>query len=60
MSIDKIYQHVIQPFQYLDAMPSKGVRNVFIDALKVWIPLPEKTISQIKAIVNVLHTASLM
>ena len=41
-------------------MPSKGLRDAFIDALNIWFDVPDEAVSRIKWIVSHLHNASLM
>lgn len=41
-------------------MPSKGLRNGFIDALSIWFDIAEEQVDIIKCIIDRLHTASLM
>jgi hypothetical protein len=41
-------------------MPSKGLRETFIDALNVWFNVPKNVLDCIKEITSLLHTASLM
>lgn len=53
-------RHVQAPFEYITSLPSKGVRDTFIDALKVWLAVPEPTVSRIKSLGGRLHSASLM
>jgi hypothetical protein len=53
-------QYVNAPIEYVASMPSKGVRGTFIDALNLWSKLSDNTVSQIKELVDTLHTASLM
>lgn len=48
------------PFDYITSLPSKGVRDVFIDALNIWLRLPETVVTRVKSIINTLHSASLM
>ncbi|KAM7217588.1 Isoprenoid synthase domain containing protein [Rhypophila decipiens] len=52
--------HLNAPVEYISSLPSKGVRNTFIDALNLWACLPEELLSRIKAVVDQLHTASLL
>lgn len=51
---------VLAPFQYLISLPSKGVRDLFIDALRAWLPLAQTTADNVKDVINTLHSASLM
>lgn len=53
-------QHVKAPFEYTSTLPSKGVRGAFIEALNLWAGLPEPIVTEIKALIDQLHTASLM
>jgi hypothetical protein len=53
-------QLVNAPVDYVSSLPSKGVRGTFIDALNLWAGLSEKSLSQIKALVDHLHDASLL
>jgi ophiobolin F synthase len=53
-------EHVNAPFDYITSLPSKGVRDTFIDALNIWLDVPESIASRIKSIGNRLHAASLM
>ncbi|KAI1818647.1 isoprenoid synthase domain-containing protein [Poronia punctata] len=48
------------PFEYITSLPSKGVRDTFIDALNIWLDVPEQTVTKIKQVSNKLHSASLM
>ena len=51
---------VLEPCEYVQSMPSKGVRNSAIDALDVWYEVPESSLEAIRSIVNTLHNSSLM
>ncbi|CAN8100624.1 unnamed protein product [Discula destructiva] len=51
---------VCAPFEYISTLPSKGVRNTFIDSLNVWLEVPEASLQTIKTIVGRLHDSSLM
>ncbi|KAL4956126.1 isoprenoid synthase domain-containing protein [Aspergillus filifer] len=48
------------PYEYVNSLPSKGMRNRLIDALNVWLKVPSKSLETIKNIVQMLHNASLM
>ena len=51
---------VLAPFKYIECLPSKGVRNILIDALNVWFKVPEASCNTIREVVALLHTSSLM
>jgi geranylgeranyl pyrophosphate synthase len=53
-------EHIQEPFNYITSLPSKGVRDTFIDALNIWLDVPEPISSRIKSLGNRLHAASLM
>lgn len=58
--IDGDHQVVLQPYQYLNSLPSKGFRNQAIDSLNTWLKVPQKSTQMIKNVVKMLHGASLM
>ncbi|KAL4746901.1 hypothetical protein BDW72DRAFT_206953 [Aspergillus terricola var. indicus] len=52
--------HLLGPAEYIGSLPSKGVREAFIDGLNVWLVLPDYRVNQLKSIAQTLHNASLM
>uniref|UniRef100_UPI0035CD3D5D Fusicoccadiene synthase n=1 Tax=Phomopsis amygdali TaxID=1214568 RepID=UPI0035CD3D5D len=48
------------PYDYIASMPSKGVRDQFIDALNDWLRVPDVKVGKIKDAVRVLHNSSLL
>ncbi|KAK2052113.1 geranylgeranyl pyrophosphate synthase [Colletotrichum caudatum] len=48
------------PFKYIASLPSKGVRDTFIDALNWWLQVPEDSLLTIKTIISMLHDSSLL
>lgn len=48
------------PYNYIDTLPSKKIRETFIDALDTWLEVPTASSSSIKSIVGMLHHSSLM
>ncbi|KAF4966749.1 hypothetical protein FSARC_5614 [Fusarium sarcochroum] len=59
-SISQYEDMILQPQKYLEMMPSKGFRDALIDGLEVWYQVPEKSLTVIRQIINLLHTSSLM
>ncbi|KIK55682.1 hypothetical protein GYMLUDRAFT_248493 [Collybiopsis luxurians FD-317 M1] len=60
-SLSAIGQFVVEaPYQYISSLPSKGVRDRFIDAVNQWLKVPHNVVKQIKAAINRLHHASLL
>lgn len=51
---------VDDPIDYIQSLPSKGVRNTFIDGLNQWLKIAEPQLDAIKKVVGVLHNASLL
>ncbi|KAL2847042.1 isoprenoid synthase domain-containing protein [Aspergillus pseudodeflectus] len=51
---------LLAPAEYIKSLPSKGVREAFIDGLNVWLVLPDHRVKQLKNIAQTLHNASLM
>ncbi|KAL4914351.1 putative geranylgeranyl diphosphate synthase [Aspergillus aurantiobrunneus] len=48
------------PYEYITALPSKGLREQAIDALNGWFKVPAEKLNIIKEIITILHNASLM
>ena len=55
-----LVQTVLAPYDYLSSLPSKGIRDAAIDALDIWLDLPDSSLAPIRLIVKYLHSASLM
>ena len=53
-------QLLLAPFEYISSLPSKGVREVLIDALNIWMGLPDRSVKTMKSIAQKLHSSSLM
>ncbi|PYH40159.1 bifunctional terpene synthase/polyprenyl synthetase family protein [Aspergillus saccharolyticus JOP 1030-1] len=53
-------EYLRAPAEYIASLPSKGVREAFIDALNVWLMLPDRQVKLLKSIAKTLHNASLM
>ncbi|KAK6525173.1 hypothetical protein TWF694_005319 [Orbilia ellipsospora] len=51
---------LLAPYDYLTSMPSKGVRETFVDALDLFYQAPPDALTQVKSIGRILHTASIM
>ena len=41
-------------------LPSKGIRQLLIDGLNLWLQVPEPSIERIRKIIVMLHTSALM
>ncbi|KAF3310904.1 hypothetical protein TWF173_009142 [Orbilia oligospora] len=50
----------LEPYDYIKSMPSKGIRNVAIDALDIWYMVPQRSLEIAKNIIGMLHTSSLI
>ncbi|KAJ6116003.1 hypothetical protein N7523_006420 [Penicillium sp. IBT 18751x] len=53
-------QVILEPYDYIDSLPSKRIRDLAIDALDLWYKVPEDAVATIKAVINLLHNSSLM
>lgn len=53
-------QIVLAPYLYIRSLPGKGIREMLIDALNIWLQVPQYQLSIIKKVVELLHTSSLM
>lgn len=57
---DILAEIVQAPYEYLCSLGSKGVRQAAIEALNIWLDVPETSLSAIRNIVDYLHSSSLM
>ncbi|GKT71922.1 geranylgeranyl pyrophosphate synthase [Colletotrichum tofieldiae] len=48
------------PCRYIRAMPSKGLRHLFAEALGQWLLVDDASLDQIKNIIDLLHNSSLI
>ena len=48
------------PFDYINSLPSKGVRDKLVKALNVWIDASDEALESVKSIVGDVHNLSLM
>ena len=51
---------ILEPFQYMNSNPGKGIRRKIIEAFNLWLDVPVSKLKVIVKIVNMLHAASLM
>ncbi|KAF9894216.1 hypothetical protein FE257_007718 [Aspergillus nanangensis] len=51
---------VLAPYQYISSLPSKKIRNTFIEALSFWMEIPPSALASINTIIGMLHHLSLM
>jgi len=51
---------LLEPYTYINQVKGKGVRSQLVDAFDTWLQVPASVSSQIKAIVEDLHQASLL
>ncbi|GJC78710.1 fusicoccadiene synthase [Colletotrichum liriopes] len=48
------------PYNYIASLPSKGVRERFIDAVNNWLQVPHGVLEKIVEVTRLLHNASLI
>ncbi|KAJ5511086.1 hypothetical protein N7453_003189 [Penicillium expansum] len=53
-------QPVLNPYAYINSLPSKNVRQTLIAALNSWYKVPVKSLLIIEGAVNFLHNSSLL
>ncbi|KAK0113545.1 hypothetical protein ONS95_013796 [Cadophora gregata] len=51
---------IMEPINYINSLPSKGVRTMLIEAIDQWLGVPPQSLKIIKEIVDQLHNASLI
>lgn len=51
---------VTAPSEYISSLPSKGVRSMLFHAVNMWLDIPSGIMNTITAVVNDLHTSSLI
>lgn len=51
---------LLAPCEYIKSLPSKGIRSSLVDALNVWLQVPEKKLVIIKNVIEMLHNSSLI
>ena len=51
---------LLLPYTYLEKVPGKDIRSVFLTAINAWLLVPEFQLEIIARIVKMLHTASLL
>ncbi|KAF1973477.1 geranylgeranyl pyrophosphate synthetase [Bimuria novae-zelandiae CBS 107.79] len=49
-----------QPYDYVAASPSKGIREELIKGFNAWFDVPPSTLEHITRAIGILHTASLL
>lgn len=48
------------PYTYLMEQPGKGVRDILIDGLQLWLKIPPQQLMTIKKMIGILHNSSLL
>ncbi|KAF3105329.1 hypothetical protein TWF569_001292 [Orbilia oligospora] len=51
---------ILEPYDYIQSLPSKKIRHAAIDALDIWYNAPPTSIAIIKNIIDMLHSSSLI
>ncbi|KAJ5116166.1 terpenoid synthase, partial [Penicillium angulare] len=52
--------YISGPIEYLKGLPSKNVRGLLIEALNLWLKVPDDVLKVIERIISILHSASLL
>ncbi|KAH8882985.1 terpenoid synthase [Thozetella sp. PMI_491] len=53
-------EFVLEPYRYVSSLPSKGVRDMVIDGIKLWLGAPPQSTAIIRSVVNRIHNSSIM
>ncbi|KAI1292591.1 terpenoid synthase [Xylaria venustula] len=51
---------ILEPYHYVSSLPSKGVRDMVIDALQVWLDVPPHSTAAIRRVIKKIHNSSIM
>lgn len=57
---DLLSDDIMAPYRHVCSLESKRFRATLVDAFNVWLELPECACDEVKAIVDMLHNASLI
>ncbi|KJE91883.1 geranylgeranyl pyrophosphate synthetase [Capsaspora owczarzaki ATCC 30864] len=60
MTSEQQQKTLLEPYTYLTSVPGKEVRTILIRAFDQWMHIPTKELDEIKGIVQMLHSASLL
>ncbi|KAI0116203.1 terpenoid synthase [Hypoxylon sp. NC0597] len=51
---------VLEPFLYVSSLPSKGVRDMVIDGINLWLGVSPESVAIIRAVIKTIHNSSIM
>ncbi|KAG8162573.1 hypothetical protein KVR01_008338 [Diaporthe batatas] len=51
---------VLEPYRYVSALPSKGVRDMVIDGIDIWLSVRPQSTAIIRSVVKTIHNSSIM
>jgi ophiobolin F synthase len=51
---------LLAPINYINSLPSKGIRAMLLQALSIWIKVSDSSLDIIESIIDSLHNASLI
>ncbi|KAK8067601.1 geranylgeranyl diphosphate synthase [Apiospora saccharicola] len=51
---------VLEPYQYVSSLPSKGIRDIAIDGINLWLGVSPKSTAIIRNVVGTIHNSSIM
>ncbi|KAF3909873.1 hypothetical protein ABW21_db0206335 [Orbilia brochopaga] len=51
---------VLEPFKYIQSLPSKKIRKFAIEALDYWYRVPQRSLDIILNVIDILHSSSLI
>ncbi|KAI1335897.1 terpenoid synthase [Xylariaceae sp. FL0016] len=51
---------VLEPYRYISALPSKGVRDMAIDGLNLWLGVSPHSTTIIRGVIKMIHNSSIV
>ncbi|KAF2866567.1 isoprenoid synthase domain-containing protein [Massariosphaeria phaeospora] len=51
---------VLEPYRYVSCLPSKGVRDMAVDSINLWLCVSPQFTETIRSIIKVIHNSSIM
>ncbi|KAH9990889.1 terpenoid synthase [Xylariaceae sp. FL0662B] len=53
-------EFVLEPYRYVSSLPSKGVRDMAIDGLNLWLRVSPQSTAVIRGVIKTIHNSSIM
>ncbi|KAK7743724.1 hypothetical protein SLS62_010455 [Diatrype stigma] len=53
-------EFVLEPYHYVSSLPSKGVRDMVIDGIQLWLGVSPQSTAIIRSVIRMIHNSSIM